>query len=68
MAQYTFSFINSEYERIPAELRERLDAILAEAEAETDPAVAKLLGRVCDCVTQAVADIAKYSKDQLRLP
>ncbi|MDR2088047.1 MAG: hypothetical protein LBP73_01695 [Clostridiales Family XIII bacterium] len=66
MSQYTFSFINSEYERIPAELREELDALLAGA--ETDPAVTKLLGQICDCVTRAVADIAKYGKDQLRLP
>ena len=66
MAQYTFSFVNSEYERIPAELRERLDDILANA--ETDPAVTKLVGEVCDCVTKAVADLARYGKDGLRLP
>ncbi|MDR1874980.1 MAG: hypothetical protein LBQ90_08235 [Synergistaceae bacterium] len=66
MAQYTFSFINSEYERIPADLRKQLDGILAGAEA--DPAVTKLLDQICDCVTKAVADLARYGKDQLRLP
>jgi hypothetical protein len=66
MAQYTFSFINSEYERIPADLRERLDGALAGA--EIDPAVTALLGQICDHVAQAVADLAKYGKDQLRLP
>ncbi|MDR2355884.1 MAG: hypothetical protein LBE16_06780 [Clostridiales Family XIII bacterium] len=66
MAQYTFSFVNSEYERIPKELRKQLDGILAGA--ETDPAVTELVSRVCDCVTKAVADLARYGKDQLRLP
>jgi sulfite reductase beta subunit-like hemoprotein len=65
MAQYTFSFINSEYERIPADLRKQFDDILADA--EIDPAVTRLIGCVCDCTVKAVADLAKYSKDQLHM-
>ncbi|MDR1573274.1 MAG: hypothetical protein LBS24_03075 [Clostridiales Family XIII bacterium] len=65
MAQYTFSFLNSEYERIPADLRKQLDDILARA--ETDPATTRLAGEICDALAKAIADLAKYDKDQLRL-
>ena len=65
MSQYTFSFVNSEYERIPLELKENLDSIIGDA--DVDPKTKEFVAQICNCVEKAVADLAKYSKDQLHL-
>lgn len=65
MAQYTFSFIRSEYERIPIQMKQRLDKILAESEA--DPEVKKLMADICLCVEDAVSELSKYAQDQLKI-
>lgn len=65
MAQYTYSFLYSEFERIAIQLRQNLDRILAQSEA--DEATKKLIGDVCGELECAVDDICAYSKDQLKL-
>ena len=65
MSQYTFSFTNSEYERIPLQLRETLDAIIDESDA--DEKTVALVDKVCEAFEIAIADLAKYAKDQLHL-
>jgi hypothetical protein len=65
MAQYTYSFLRSEYDRIPYQLKKELtDALeLSHADEET----MALLTAVCASVEKAVADLCKYSQDQLRI-
>ena len=65
MAQYTYSFLYSEFERIAIQLRENLGRIVAESEA--DEATKKLIGDVCAEIETAVDEICEYSKDQLKL-
>jgi len=65
MAQYTFSFVRSEYDRIPIQLKKQLDEALEKSSA--DPAVKDLVADVCAAVSKAVADICKYSQDQLKV-
>jgi hypothetical protein len=65
MSQYTFSYLNSEYERVPYQLKKTLDEALATSAA--DPAVKELIGQVCTAVEEAVSDLALYAKDQLHL-
>jgi hypothetical protein len=65
MSQYTFSDLNSEYERIPYQLKKSLDTELDASAA--DPAVKELVSQVCAAVEEAVADLSLYAKDQLHL-
>jgi hypothetical protein len=65
MSQYTFSYLNSEYERIPYQLKKTLDAALEQSTA--DPAVKELIEQVVAAVAEAVADLSGYAKDQLHL-
>lgn len=65
MAQYTFSFLRSEYERIPIQLKAGLNKAVSESSADEE--TKKLIAEVCALVEAAVSDIAKYSKDQLKL-
>ena len=65
MSQYTFSFINSEYERIPYQLKKDLDTILTDSSA--DPKTKELVAQVCDAVEKAIYEIAHYAQDQLHL-
>lgn len=65
MAQYTFSFLRSEYDRIPIQLKKELDAILETSEA--DEATKKLVGDVCKAMERAVYDLSRYGQDQLRI-
>lgn len=65
MAQYTYSFLYSEFERIAIQLRQNLNTIISESEA--DEATKKLISDVCGEVTNAVDHICEYSKDQLKL-
>ncbi len=63
MAQYTFSYVRSEYDRIPYQLKKDLDAILADSRADEE--TKKLVAAVCAAVESAVADLAVYAQDQL---
>ena len=63
MAQYTFSYVRSEYDRIPWQLKQSLDAILAESKADEE--TKKLVAAVCEAVEVAVGDLAIYAQDQL---
>ena len=65
MTQYTFSYTNSEYDRIPLALRERFDSILEATDA--DEKARRLAEQLCAATCEAVADLAKYAQDQLRL-
>ena len=65
MAQYTSSFLYSEFQRIAIQLRQNLNTIVAESEA--DEATKKLIADVCGEVCGAVDHICEYSKDQLKL-
>jgi hypothetical protein len=65
MSQYTYSFLRSEYTRIPLELKEDLDVVISES--NVDPEIKKLIEKVCEKVGNAVADLAKYGQDQLVL-
>ena len=63
MAQYTFSYVRSEYDRIPWQLKKTLDQILADSKAEKKKK--KLVSDVCLAVEEAVANLALYAQDQL---
>ena len=63
MAQFTFSYCRSEYDRIPYQLKKKLDGILADSKADEE--TKKLIGDVCAAVEEAVADLALYAQDQL---
>lgn len=63
MAQYTFSYCRSEYDRIPYQLKRTLDKAIAESEADEE--TKKLISAVCAAVEDAVADLALYAQDQL---
>lgn len=63
MAQYTFSYLQHEYDRIPYILKKNLDQILADSAADEE--TKKLVSAVCAAVEEAVADLAHYAKDQL---
>lgn len=65
MAQYTFSYVRSEYDRIPFELKKTLDAALADSKADEE--TKKLVAAVCAAVENAVADLSLYAQDQLIL-
>lgn len=65
MAQYTYSFLYSEFQRIAIQLRQNLNSIVESSEA--DEATKKLVGDVCKEVCVAVDEICEYSKDQLKL-
>ena len=63
MAQYTFSYLRSEYDRIPIQLKKDLDAILADSKADEE--TKKLVAAVCAAVETAVYDLSHYAQDQL---
>jgi hypothetical protein len=65
MSQYTYSFLRSEYTRIPLELKEDLDTIFSES--KVDPEIKELLEKVLAKVENAINDLAKYGQDQLVL-
>lgn len=65
MAQYTFSFIRSEYDRIPYQLKKDLEQALAQSDADEE--TKKLVEQVCASVQAAVSDLARYAQDQLRV-
>lgn len=63
MAQYTFSFVRSEYDKIPWQLKKTLDQILADSKADEE--TKQLVSDVCLAVEEAVAKLALYAQDQL---
>jgi hypothetical protein len=65
MAQYTFSFLRSEYDRIPYQLKKELAALLESSKADEETKA--LLEGVCRSVEKAVADLSKYAQDQLKV-
>ena len=65
MAQYTFSFVRSEYDRIPIQLNKDLTAILADSKADEETKA--LVAAVCASVTKAVSDLSRYAQDQLKV-
>ena len=65
MAQYTYSFLYSEFERIAIQLRQNLGRIIEQSDA--DEATKRLVAAVCGEFENAVDDICAYSKDQLKL-
>jgi hypothetical protein len=65
MSQYTFSFIRSEYDRIPYQLQKDLHAALDDSGA--DEKTKALVAAVCASVEKAVADLSKYAQDQLKI-
>ncbi len=65
MAQYTFSFLRSEYDRIPIQLKKELDTIMERSNADDD--TKQLLNAICQSVEKAVADLSKYAQDQLKI-
>jgi predicted NodU family carbamoyl transferase len=65
MAQYTFSFLRSEYDRIPYQLKKDLSRALEQTDA--DEKTKKLAASVCAAVEKAVVDLSKYAQDQLEI-
>ena len=63
MAQYTFSFLRSEYDRIPYTFKKEIEGILEKSNAGEE--TKKLVEDVCSTVNKAIADICKYAQDQL---
>ncbi|SHI03958.1 hypothetical protein SAMN02745823_02086 [Sporobacter termitidis DSM 10068] len=65
MAQYTFSFLRSEYDRIPIQLKKELATLVEKSNADDE--TRQLLNALCKSVEKAVADLSKYAQDQLRI-
>jgi hypothetical protein len=65
MAQYTYSFLRSEYYRIPYQLKKELTDALECSNADEETKA--LLAAVCASVEKAVADLCKYTQDQLKI-
>ena len=65
MAQYTFSFIRSEYDRIPIQLHKDLTAALDGSKADEETKA--LVAAVCAGVEKAVSDLSRYAQDQLKV-
>lgn len=65
MAQYTFSFLRSEYDRIPIQLKRDLDLALNNSMADEE--TQKLIASVCAAVEKAVSDLSRYAQDQLKI-
>jgi hypothetical protein len=65
MAQYTFSFLRSEYDRIPYQLKKELATLLESSKVDNETKM--LITAVCASVEKAVADISKYAQDQLQV-
>jgi len=65
MAQYTFSFLRSEYDRIPIQLAKDFERILGESKADAE--TKKLAADICASLNRAVADLSKYAQDQLKI-
>jgi hypothetical protein len=65
MAQYTFSYKNSEYDRIPLELSEKSAAIISASGAPS--AVKDTLRELMAAVQESVSDLAAYARDGLKL-
>lgn len=66
MSQYTFSFLRSEYDRIPFQLKKELGVLVENSNADAE--TKQLIDAVCKAVEKAVADLSKYAQDQLRIP
>ncbi len=65
MAQYTFSFVRSEYDRIPYAFKKEMEEILKNSKADLE--TKKLVEDVCAKINKAIADICKYAQDQLQV-
>ena len=65
MAQYTFSFLRSEYDRIPIQLKKELTTLLDDSKADDE--TKELIAAVCGSVCKAIADLSKYAQDQLKI-
>jgi hypothetical protein len=65
MAQYTFSFVRSEYDRIPYAFRRDMEEILKKSNADGE--TKKLMEEVCSRMSKAIDDICKYAQDQLQI-
>lgn len=65
MAQYTFSFLRSEYDRIPFQLKKELSTVFESSKADEE--IKALIAGVCASVEKAVADLSKYAQDQLKI-
>lgn len=65
MAQYTYSFLRSEYDRIPIQLKKEIDTLVENSNADDE--TKKLVDAICKSVEKAVVDLSKYAQDQLRI-
>lgn len=65
MAQYTFSYLRSEYDRIPIRLKADLDKAISESNADEETKA--LILNVCSAVEKAITDLSRYAQDQLRI-
>ena len=65
MAQYTFSFLRSEYDRIPIQLKKELDELFKNSKADEE--TKQLIAVVCKAVEKAVGDLSRYAQDQLKI-
>jgi hypothetical protein len=65
MAQYTFSFLRSEYDRIPLQLKKDLAEAFEQSSADEE--TKKLIASVCSGVEKAIADLSEYAQDQLKV-
>ena len=63
MSQYTFSFVRSEYDRIPFVFKKEIEEILKKTNADQE--TKKLMEDVCLKMSKAIEDICKYAQDQL---
>lgn len=65
MAQYTFSFVRSEYDRIPFVFKKDVEEIFKKSNADEE--TKKLVGDLCSKMSKAIEDICRYAQDQLKV-
>lgn len=65
MAQYTFSFLRSEYDRIPLQLKKELTDLVGQSKADEE--TKQLIAAVCKSVEKAVGELSRYAQDQLKI-
>lgn len=65
MAKFTFSFLRSEYERIPQTFKKELSEITEKSGAS--PETKALVEEVGVSLQKAIEDICRYVKDQLEM-
>lgn len=65
MGQLTFSYLRSEYERIPCAFKNEVSGIIEKSNADAETKA--LIEQICAKMSKAIEEICQYAKDQLQV-